>query len=226
MIGLLGGISAGVGLLGGLFRSAKGAKMARNAQKAIDTYKRQKLQNSFGDVGVSRLGADYMAEQNARNMAQGVDALRTGGMRGLGMIGQLQSNSYRNLQNSAADLDRQRTAIDMARAQDDSRMRAMQERREEQDLAGLGRMLDTGRQDQMGGLQDFSQGLLGLGAMSINNNLMNPPDRTPYVSRDKTIAPRGLANTMGSLDVSANPYLGPQDRGLFWAKPTAPIFTG
>lgn len=142
--------------------------MMRAAQEAIDNYRRQTLQNAYSDVGVSRLGADLMREENARAMATSVDALRSGGIRGLGMIGQVQQNTNRLNQGLAADLDRQQYGLNMARAQDTATMRAMQEQREMQDLAGLGRQLEAGRQDYHGGLQDVSQGLLSMGAIGAN----------------------------------------------------------
>ena len=207
---ILGG---GTSILGGLFKSRAGAKMERQAREAIDKYQRQDLQNAFDGVGVSTLGADYQARENARMAATSIDALRSAGTRGLGMVGQVQQNLDMQNQRIAADLDRQQQAINMARAQDDARIRSMQERREEMDLAGLGRQMEAGRQDRFGGLQDISQGLLSMGAIGANGMMgqgqapgMATPPINPYVAKAETIQPMGLAG-MGSLS-DITPYYG------------------
>lgn len=210
MIGILGAVAAGIGgitsTIGGLSRMASGAKMMRNAQEAINKYRRQKLQNAYQDVGVSRLGADLQRQENARMAATSVDALRSAGVRGLGAVGSVQRNTQAMNQGIAADLDRQRQGINMAQAQDNAQIRAMQEQREREDLAGLGRQLEVGRQDKFGGIQDISQGMLSLGSIGLNAaGGMGAGGARPQLSPVQT-NPAGLAPTPGySLPVPTQP---------------------
>ena len=162
---ILGGITT---TIGGFQKRAQGKRRMRAAQDALANYQRQELQDAFGEVGVSRLGADLMRMENARMAGTSVDALRSGGMRGLGQLGQIQRGTNMLNQGLASNLDQQQQGINMARAQDSATIRAMQEQREQQDIAGLGREIDAGRQDYYGGMQDVGQGLLSVGAIGAS----------------------------------------------------------
>jgi len=89
-------------------------------------------------------------------MATSIDALRSGGVRGLvGGIGRVNAqNQFANRQ-IGADLDRQQKTIDYARAQDQSVIRGMQERRQSEELAGYGQMLNIGTQMKYGAYADI-----------------------------------------------------------------------
>ena len=80
---------------------------------------------------------------------------------------------------AAADLDRQRQTIDMARAGDEARIRQMQEKREELDLQGLGQQLNVGRQDAYSGFGDIASSIGSIGAMGQMGAFNNP---TPNVN--------------------------------------------
>ena len=192
---------------------SSGAKMLRRAQDAIDTYQRQTLQNTYDQVGVSRLGADLMSQENARMAAMSADALRSSGARGLGMLGQVQRNTNNMNQQLASDLDRQQQGINMARAQDDARIRQMQEQREREDLAGLGRQLEVGRQDKFGGIQDMAQGMLGAASIGINHEMMQ----------------QGALSNMGALgatQATATNAFQPTTQPIYNALPWANPYTG
>lgn len=213
---ILGGIHT---TIGGFQKRAQGKRRMRAAQDALDNYQRQELQNAFGEVGVSRLGADLMRMENARMAGTSVDALRSGGIRGLGQLGQIQRGTNMLNQGLASNLDQQQQGINMARAQDSATIRAMQEQREQQDIAGLGREIDAGRQDYYGGMQDVGQGLLSAGAIGasamsggagtglggifggggpgIGNILSNTKVQNPIT--------RGIAQ-MGQLSGNNNPF--------------------
>ena len=179
MFGLLAGVGAGLNILGGVGKLISGSKRARRAQKAIDSYQRQTLTNAYDGVGVSRLGADLQREENARVSATTIDALRSFGTRGLaGLGGTVRSNNLMNRE-AAADLDRQRQTIDMARAGDEARIRQMQEKREELDLQGLGQQLNVGRQDAYSGFGDIASSIGSIGAMGQLGAFNNP---TPNVN--------------------------------------------
>lgn len=148
---------AATSLIGGIGKLIGGAKRANDARKAIDSYQRQQLNNAYGDLQVSTLGADLQREEMARSTASMTDAARQGGVRGLAQLGRIQAQNNIQSQQIAAGLDQQQRQIDMMKAQDDARIRQMQETREQQDLAGLGQAMEVGRQDMYSGIGDVAQ---------------------------------------------------------------------
>lgn len=165
MLGVLAGISAGTNILGGLIQGIGGAKRARKARKAIQNYQRQSLQNVYEGLSVSTMGADLQREEANRALATTVNAARRMGTRGLGMATNAMRNNSQIMRNIGANLDQQRVNLDRAIASDDARIRQMQERREESDLAGLGQEYNVGR-------QEAAQGFTGAGNALFNAALM------------------------------------------------------
>jgi hypothetical protein len=134
-------------------------------------------------------------------------------------------------QGIAADLDRQTQQRNMAYAQDNARIRQMQEQREREDLAGLGQMANVGRQDKYGGIQDVGQGLLSMGAIAANGALgQQPGGGTPRpMAQPLQLQQMGIVG--GNTNISAMPYLygtqaGAQPMGMTNALPYAPVYTG
>lgn len=162
-----------VGGVGAIAKTVMGANQASKARKAIENYQRQELTNAYDGVSVSTIGADLQREEMARATATGVEALRSAGTRGLvGGLGRLQQGVNLQSRQIGAGLDMQQQRIDFARAQDQTRVRQMQERREEQDLAGYGQQLAVGQQNMFSGIGDLTQiagaagGLMGGGGRS------------------------------------------------------------
>lgn len=152
-------VGAGLSVGGGLYKTIKGAKMEREAQRAIDSYERQELTNQFDRLRVSTLGADLQREQLAQLTSSSLQALRSAGARGvIGGSGALQQTGVNVARQIGADLDRQQIAINQMQAQDDVRIQQMQENREYQDLAGLGAKMNVGMQAKFGGISDIIQG--------------------------------------------------------------------
>tara|TARA_R110000803_G_scaffold78075_2_gene143098 strand:- start:17114 stop:17704 length:591 start_codon:yes stop_codon:yes gene_type:complete len=150
--------AAAIGGIGAIAKTVMGAKQARQAREAIENYQRQDLTNAYSSLSVSTLGADLATEELARATATGVQALQQGGSRALigGMGGVLGQNIAQSRQ-IGAGLDAQQKDIDKLRAQDDQRIRQMMERREEQDLAGLGQQLMVGQQNKFSGIGDLTK---------------------------------------------------------------------
>jgi hypothetical protein len=190
--------AAAVGAVGGIAKTIMGAKQASEARKAIESYQRQELQNTFEGVTVSTLGADIQREEMARATSTGVEALRSAGTRGLiGGLGRLQQGVNLQSRQIGSDLDMQQQRIDMARAQDQVRVQGMQERREEGDLAGLGQQLATGQQNMYSGIGDISQ-IAGAAGGLMGGGL------TPQVSAASSVTSAGLAPMQGGT--ISNPF--------------------
>lgn len=161
--------AAAVAVVGGVTQAVIAAKKAKKAKDAIKNYKRQELENAYKDVRVSTLASKLQREELARATASGVQALRAGGVRAVvGGVGTIQEQNVLASRAIGADLDRQQRNIDQLRASDEARIRDIRERREENDLAGLGNELNTQRQNTTNGINSAISGVGSL-AGAIGN---------------------------------------------------------
>jgi hypothetical protein len=147
----IGGLAASA--IGGIAQAISGASRTSKAKRALENYQRQELRNITEGMRVSTLGAQLNTREAQRRFATSVDALRSGGVRGvvggLGAQEQLMQNQQASI---AAELDRQQVMIERMRAQDEARIRAMQEQRESQEISGLGSEIAAGRQLTQAGI--------------------------------------------------------------------------
>lgn len=138
-------LSSGVNLVSGLSRKAK-------AKRALKNFKRQELKNVTEGMRVSTLGAEFKMQEASRRFSTSVDALRSGGVRGVvGGLGRQEQIQQAGMQQITADLDRQQMMIDRMAAQDEARIRQMKENRENAAIAGLGKEISEGRNQAMAG---------------------------------------------------------------------------
>lgn len=141
-------------------------------EKAINNYDRQELKNPYEDLQVSRKGTDLALQENAQNSANMVEAMQGGGINGLGMLSQIQSNTNDLNQQVTANLDQQYINNENKKAEGEAMVMQMQERREEGDLAGLGNAMATAQNNSN---QAFSSAINGAmtGAMSVAGMAQN-----------------------------------------------------
>lgn len=161
---ITGGAQAAMGIVGGVTKFFEGRSMQRNAQKLISEFEWEDPENAFRNNQVSTLGADLRTEEAARMSATSVEALRNSGTRGLiGGLGRVQANNNMVNRENAVNLDEQQKAIDMNASQDDIRIRDMIEKRQSDELAGYGSMLNAGMGMKYGGIGDLinSAGMAG-----------------------------------------------------------------
>lgn len=158
------GISTGLGIYGAI----KGAKEQRDAEKAMNEYQRQELNNIYENAQVSTLGADLQREEQARLASSQVNALQGAGTRALvGGLGRVETGNQMVNQKIGANLDEQQKAIDQMTAEDQARIRSMQEARENADINALSSQYQSGKQDMNMGLGNIVQ---GFGSMSNQMN--------------------------------------------------------
>lgn len=139
-------------------QAVSGYARKKKAQKALDSFRRQNLQNVTKGMRVSTLGAELQAQEQARRFATSVDALQGAGVRGLvGGLGRQEMISDIADQRTAASLDQQQMMIERMGAQDEARMRQMQEARESGAIAGLGREVSQGTNQMMQGAMGLAQ---------------------------------------------------------------------
>lgn len=164
-----------LGLVGGATKFFEGRKMQREAQKKIDAFEWNDLENVHKNQQVSTLGSDLLREENARVTATTTDALRGGGNRAIvGGLGKVVAQSNTVNREAAADLDKQQKQIDFAKAQDDVRIREMIEKRQSDELQGYGQMLNVGMGMKYSGIGDAinAVGVVGQGLSGMKENGM------------------------------------------------------
>ena len=189
-------IALGVSAAASAATAISGASRARKAKKALENYKRQELKNVASGLRVSTLGAEMQTLAAQRQASGTIQALRSGGVRGLvGGAGQLQAGQQQLQQRISADLDRQQTNIQQIQMQEEQNIRGMQERRESQDIQGLGAEMAAGRAQTMEGITGLAGAAAGA-AQAI-------PDAKPVIegAAAKQLAGTNFLAQGGNYDV-------------------------
>lgn len=194
---ITGGITGGIGAGLGIYQAIKGAKESRDAKNAMDNYERQNLENIHDNTRVSTLGADRQLAEQARLASGQISALQGAGTRGLiGGLGRVEVGNQNVNQQVTANLDEQQKQIDFARAEDQARIRSMQENRENADLSALSSQYQSGKQDLNTGLGTAVMGL-GMAGNSVARGLSNK----------KGVANTPLVNNLPQSGYQNNPIL-------------------
>lgn len=158
------GIAGGMSVVGGAYNMIQGAKQRKDAKNALDNYKRQELKNVAEDLQVSTLGADRQREEQARLSATQIDALQGAGTRGIiGGLGRVEAGNQAVNADIAANLDEQQKQIDAMKAEDDARIRGIQENREIGDISALSSQYNAGNEAMQMGI---GQTIGGAGAIA------------------------------------------------------------
>ena len=136
----------------------KGAKRAKDAQKALNNFKRQELKNVTEGMRVSTLGAELQTKQAQSRFESSVDALRSGGVRGLvGGLGNVAAQNQSMQAQIGAGLDQQQQQIDKFAREDQASIRQIQEQRESGAIAGLGQEIAAGKAQQQQGIAGIAE---------------------------------------------------------------------
>lgn len=151
---IAGGLIAG----GGIAKAISGMSRAKKYQKKIENYDRQDLNNLADNIQLSTYKSDLLKEETARNVSTAMDNVTEGGQRAIiGATGKVADALLKANEIAGDDLNNQDIKRQYTKVRDGQRIRAMQERREEADLAGMGAMAEAGRQDTWAGVGDFAQ---------------------------------------------------------------------
>ena len=106
-----------------------------------------------------------------------VEAMQGGGINGLGMLSQIQSNTNDLNQQVTANLDQQYINNENKKAEGEAMVMQMQERREEADLAGLGNAMATAQNNSNQALSSAINGAMttvaSVAGMSQNQQMLN-----------------------------------------------------
>lgn len=222
-IGTATAIALGVSAAASTAQAVSGAARASKAKKALENFQRQELKNVTEGMRVSTLGAELQTQEAQRRFATGVEALRSGGVRGLvGGLGVMEQQQQQLQQQISADLDQQQQQIEQAKARDEANIRSMTEQRESSQIAGLGAELAAGRQQLNAGITGLGQtalsaatmGLEAGGAAGASSGFIASPDFNKIqggidsLSSFSSIPKQPLANYNGILLPKASSFLG------------------
>jgi hypothetical protein len=204
MAAVTGAVIGGASALGGIYQSIQGAKQARDAQNALNSLPIPDLQNVYGGMQVSKMGNELISEQSQNRYAQNVDALRSGGIRGIiGGLGQANEMAKQTDLQIKADYDKQENEIAMSQAQDEANLRAMREQRYQGNVAALSSQVSAGKQQEMQGIHGAIQGLASGAQMYQQGKYM-----------DALTAGTGGAKKISDITGKATSLVGPAANGL------------
>lgn len=173
---------ASAGMAG--YQAYKGAQQAEKAAKDLENLPVQKLKNPYENLQVSTMGADLKQQEQQRLESAQIEALQGAGVRGVvGGLGRVEAGSQAVAQQSGADLDAQRKAIDQAIASGDMTVQQMEEQRKNANIAALSSQISAGQQQQWQGLQGVMQGaaagVSGFAQIKGMNNSTTAPAKLP-----------------------------------------------
>lgn len=199
-VGTAAALSGGIGAGLGLFQAITGKNNERDAERALNNYERQSLDNAYKNIQISTLGSDIQREESQRNAASLFDVLQGGGVRGIvGGIPKVVGSLNNVNQQIAKDIDQQFINREYAIAGDNARIEGMIENRDNQNIAALSSQANAGR-------QDFFNGLMGIGsaATAVGRGIAaKPQEITADTYSGPEAAPAGV--TYGA-DQYAQPY--------------------
>lgn len=145
-------IIGGAGLVMSGVQAIDGMNRSKKAQRELNNYERQELNNAFEDVQISTMGSDLMREEGARTTANLVDATQMGGARTvIGGIPRVIGASNEINREAAKMLDDQVQRREYAIAQDNARIEGITENRDIANINALSSQVEAGRQDMWSG---------------------------------------------------------------------------
>lgn len=151
-------VATGIAAAGAVSKIIGGAKQLRDAKRAARNFRRQELLNINRDRRISTRSEDLAREELIRNTGTSVDALRSGGIRGVvGGVGNLQESNINSARRIGASIDAKQERLNDQIAQDEARIRSIQENRDNQELAAIQTQRNAATQQLNSGIGDIAQ---------------------------------------------------------------------
>lgn len=184
-LGTAAAITTGIGGAMGIGQTISGILGKNKAQKALDNLEVPELNNAFEGISISTEGSDLMREENQRNSAMLIDSAKSGGVRSvMGSLPMLAAQNNNANREARVYLDDQIQRKDYAIAQDDTRIRQMNESRYMGDVQGLNNAIQTNRQDIWSGVRGIGAAAMYAGRnmeSSEDEDLVGLPYESPYL---------------------------------------------
>lgn len=140
-------VGAGALSLGkGIHDMSQGAKIERDATKAIENYSRQSLRNVMSGMTVPTRGATLATQETQRTQAETSYMASQAGARGaVGASMGIADATRESINRIGAQLDEAEFRMQSMIAQDEANIRGLREQREEADLMALGQQRAYGQ---------------------------------------------------------------------------------
>jgi hypothetical protein len=172
------------------YQAYDGAQRQKKAQRELNDYERQELNNAYENVQISTMGSDLLREENARTSANLVDASQLGGARTvIGAVPRVVAATNEINQNAAKMLDDQVRQREYAIAGDNARIEGITENRDIANIAGLSSQIDAGRQDMWNGISSglSSAAYMGRGLKEMKGTNTGEGFKAPDIDTSKGI---------------------------------------
>lgn len=141
-------------LSGGM--AVKGALDKKKAQNELNNLEVPELDNAFENFEISTLGSDLIKEQSQLVSSNLIDVAQGGGMKGvMSAIPQIVALNNKANRKAQVYIDGQIMERNKLRANDDIRLRRMNERRYQNDVDGLGTAINVGEQNMWNGINNI-----------------------------------------------------------------------
>lgn len=171
-------IALGVSAATGAGQAIAGASRSRKAKRAMKEFEanRQDLTEGAADqLRVSTMAAELQSQEASRRFSTSVDALRSGGVRGVvGGLARVEAQEQLATRRIAADLDRQEAQIRQMKFQEEQSLRQMRESREAQQMGMIAAERQQGQQMMMAGIGQVAQSAM-TGLMSMDSMQSEAP---------------------------------------------------
>lgn len=148
----------GTGL--GVYQAIQGSKDKKRAERELNEYERQTLNNAYDNIQISTVGSELMTQESQRTTANLINATRNAGLRGiLGGIPKIQAQNNLANQEARKYLDDQVNQRQYAMAEDEIRLRNLKENRDIANISALSSQVDAGKQDMWNGITGAYKGV-------------------------------------------------------------------
>lgn len=164
-----------------IYQSKQAAENKREKEAQLADLEAPELDNAFQNIQISTLGSDLVREESQRTSANLINMAQQGGQASvMSMIPQIVSNNNRVNRHAQVDLDNQMQRREYAIAGDNARLRNMEERRYESEVAGLGQGISVAEQNIWNGINNAYGSALTVarGANGFKFNKQAKPDNS------------------------------------------------
>lgn len=174
--------AAAIGTASNVVGAVSANKRAKEAKSAIESYDRQELVNFAAMQAPSVQAEELRAAETARATATQMAQLSKLGSRGVGMAATVAERQDLEMAKIAAQIESKQDYYKQRATEGAFNVQAMQERREQADLAGLGQMYNTARQERAGYISGAAGSLMSGVSMFAQSG-------TPQAQQSQTIQP-------------------------------------
>lgn len=211
------GISAATSIGSSLLAKGSANKRAKEAQKLLDNYQRQEITNPYENIQVSTLSADRQREDLARSIATNAQYAAMGGGRAIaGIAPQLVAQQNTQEAQILANLDEQEKQRQQLIARGNEMVQNMTDKRENNDLMGIGNSLNVARQEGVNAQNNLTSSLITTGALAMEgarqglfkgSNAVNPlvPQSNIGITSDIKNAGTTVERTLSNSDLLSLP---------------------